>query len=648
MPYPPDRTSDHTTFATRFGHLADRLTQPNPRQRHRAIGLAASLLFALLTGLYVIHEVLSDPLVIQDDARQHVFWMARFANPDLFPNDLIADYFQDVAPIGYTTLYRLASLVGIAPFDFNHIVPVLIALATTIAVYGLTIELLPLPLTGFLATAILNLSLWMKDDVASGTPRGFVYLMLALFLYGVVRRWWWWAAIAIGLTASFYPQYVIVEGTIAFIGASTVAFPGLARRWGLAGANQVRGLDHHNHQATDRDRHNGDEMNRRDRPTVIFWLSLWAVAIVAVLLYALTSGDYGATISLEQARHAAEFWPRGRSQFFNDDFVRFWLTGERSGFFPDRTPLFLWLGILLPLTLKFPRQFPLAATIDPRAVLLRWWLLSTVSLFGLAHLVLFRLHLPSRYAHHNLKLLMAIASAIAITLWVDGLWQWAKRFGGSRGSVRPVRQSRTFAVVGAMCHLGGRVLGMAMIVSVAASPLWLADTFHPAYQIGGAPEVYAFLRSTPIDQKIAGIDGEMNNIPSFAQRSIIFGFEYAIPYQLGYYLPLKQRGVDTISTFFSTDRQQVADFVERYDLGFWLARRSSFQADAIRDDKRLGKVVQSEFQDDPLVKAIATAIADLDAGRVPVLATDLDRCAVFGHADFVILDAACTAQKPEA
>ena len=621
MPHPPDRSSARLSFTTRIRHLTDRLTHPQPSQRHRAIGLAASLLFALLTGLYVIQEVLNDPLLIQDDARQHVFWMARFANPDLFPNDSIADYFQDVAPIGYTLLYRLASLVGIAPFDFNHIVPVLIALTTTIVVYGLTIELLPLPLTGFLATAILNLSLWMKDDVASGTPRAFVYLVLSLFLYGVVRRWWWWAAIAIGLTASFYPQYVMVEGTIAFVGAGVTAFPGLARRVRLASTSRDRELD---------------------RPTVLFWLSLWVVAIVTVLIYALTSGDQGATISLEQARQSAEFWSHGRSQFFNDDWVQFWLTGERSGLTPDRLPLFPWLGILLPLTLKFPHRFPLAAALDRRAVVLRWWLLSSVSLFGVAHLVLFRLHLPSRYAHHNLKLLLAITSAIAITLWVDGLWKWAN----GEPPVRAGRMVTVIGAIGAIGRVGGCILGMAMIVSVAASPLWLADTFHPAYQTGHAPEVYAFVRSTPIDTKIAGIDGEMNNLPSFAQRSIIFGFEYAIPYQLGYYLPLKQRGVDMITAFLSDDRQQVADFVERYDLGLWLVRRSSFQAEAIRNDRRLGKIVQSELQDDPLVSAIATAIANLEAGRVPSLATDLDRCAVFGHADFVLLDAACTAQSP--
>ena len=629
----PMSRTDRITQTLRFGRLADRLMHQPPRRRYVAIGLAFSLVFALLTGLYVIQEARNNPLVVQDDARQHVFWMMRFANPDFFPADPIADYFQAVAPRGYTMLYRLAFGLGMAPFDFNRILPVLIGLATTATVYGLTIELLPIPLTGFLATAILNLTLWMKDDVASGTPRAFVYLMLSLFLYGVVRRCWWWATIAIGLTASFYPQYVIVEGTIAFIGAVVTAFPKLSRRFGMTEISPNRDTDPQHCQATDRDQ----------RQALNFWLSLWAVAIATLLIYALTSGDYGPTISLEQARQEAEFWPRGRSRFFEDDPVRFWLTGERSGFFPDRSPLFLWLGILLPLTLKFPRQFPLIAAIDPRISLLRWWFVSLVSLFGLAHLLLFRLHLPSRYAHHNLKLLMAIASAIAITLWVNGLWQWARRGWG-------MRQARRSGVrtLGLISGISAGLLGMALIISVAASPLWLADTFHPAYQTGRAPNVYAFFRSTPIDTKIAGIDGEINNLPSFAQRSIIFGFEYAIPYQLGYYQPLKQRGIETISTFFSTDRQQIAEFVQRYDLSFWLVQRSSFQAETIRNDKRLGEIVKSDFQDDPLVKAIATAIADLEAGRVPVLSTDLDRCSVFSDADFVILDAACTSREPNA
>jgi len=650
----PMSRTDRITQTLRFGRLADRLMQPSPPRRYVAIGLACSLVFALLTGLWVIQEAYGDPLVVQDDARQHVFWMARFANPAIFPEDPIADYFQAVAPIGYTSLYRLAFALGFAPFDFNCVLPVLIALATTATVYGLTIELLPVPLTGFLATAILNLTVWMKDDVASGTPRAFVYLMLSLFLYGVVRRSWWWAAIAIGLTASFYPQYVIVEGTIAFIGAVVTAFPQLSQRFGMVERLIDRVVDRPNHPPMDYMDYSAPQPQPQPQPdtqrqAVIFWLSLWGVAIAALLIYALSSGDYGPTIRLEQARYEAEFWARGRSRFFDDDWVRFWLTGERSGFLPDRSPLFLWLGILLPVTLKYSRSLPLFAAIHPRAVLLRWWFVSLVSLFGLAHLLLFRLHLPSRYAHHNLKLLMAIASAIAVTLWVQGLWQWAGRVGERPSIARSTARSTTHR--GGFNRSGlGRLsvgtLGMALILAIAASPLWLADTFHPAYQTGHAPNVYTFLQSTPIDQKIAGVDGEINNLPTFAQRSIIFGFEYAIPYQQGYYQPLKQRGVETISTFFSSDRQQVAEFVQRYDLGFWLVRRSGFQVEAIRNDKLLGKIAQSKFRADPLVMAIVTAIANLEAGRVPVLATDLDRCSVLSDGDFVILNAACTAQEP--
>ncbi|MEB3885120.1 hypothetical protein [Lyngbya sp. CCY1209] len=60
--------------------------------------LGLSLVFATIYGGLAIAEAFSQDYVIQDDARQHVFWMRRFLDPDLFPNDAIADYFQSVAP----------------------------------------------------------------------------------------------------------------------------------------------------------------------------------------------------------------------------------------------------------------------------------------------------------------------------------------------------------------------------------------------------------------------------------------------------------------------------------------------------------------------------------------------------------------------
>ncbi|NEQ85703.1 MAG: hypothetical protein F6K26_38040, partial [Moorea sp. SIO2I5] len=60
-----------------------------------------SLTFTLVYSLLALREAFSGEYIVQDDARQHIFWMMRFLDPELFPKDLIADYFQTVAPAGY-------------------------------------------------------------------------------------------------------------------------------------------------------------------------------------------------------------------------------------------------------------------------------------------------------------------------------------------------------------------------------------------------------------------------------------------------------------------------------------------------------------------------------------------------------------------
>ena len=82
--------------------------------------LGLSLAFGLVYGMLVWQQAFAGEYVVQDDARQHVFWMQRFRDPDLFPNDLIADYFQSVAPVGYTWFYKIAALLGINPLLLSN------------------------------------------------------------------------------------------------------------------------------------------------------------------------------------------------------------------------------------------------------------------------------------------------------------------------------------------------------------------------------------------------------------------------------------------------------------------------------------------------------------------------------------------------
>ena len=59
-----------------------------------------AVLFALFFGGLAIAQAFNGDYIVQDDARQYVFWMQRWQDPDLFTNDLIADYFSSLAPAG--------------------------------------------------------------------------------------------------------------------------------------------------------------------------------------------------------------------------------------------------------------------------------------------------------------------------------------------------------------------------------------------------------------------------------------------------------------------------------------------------------------------------------------------------------------------
>lgn len=167
--------------------------------------LSLSLTFAFIYSLLGLREAFSGEYVVQDDARQHVFWMQRFLDPQLFPNDLIANYFQSVAPAGYTAIYQVMAGLGINPWLLNKLLPPVLGLITTGYCFGVCLKLLPLPAAGFIATLLLNQSLWMKDDLVSATPRAFVYPLFLAFLYYLLRRSLLLMCVAIALLGLFYP-----------------------------------------------------------------------------------------------------------------------------------------------------------------------------------------------------------------------------------------------------------------------------------------------------------------------------------------------------------------------------------------------------------------------------------------------------------
>ena len=598
--------------------------------------LSLSLTFSALYGLMVLQKAFKGEYVVQDDARQHIFWMQRFVDARLFPGDLIADYFQSLAPAGYSSFYRLMAALGIDPLLSSKLLPPVLGLIATIYCFGCTLELLPVPLAGFVACLLLNQSLWMKFDLVSATPRAFLYPLFLASLYYLLRQNLVGTCAAIALLGLFYPQLVLVVSGVLFLRLVTGG-KGLKSLLINSGARlklllqspvrcAVRTLLKSPVRCAVRTlRTEGERLKHLLRKKEYRFSAIaLGIAFAVILPYALRSTGYGPAITRAEAIAMPEFWPGGRSTFFNSNPIYFWAIGERSGILPPLLPPLIWLGIFLPILQKYPDLFPLVQQIDKRAKLLSEMMVVSVGLFFAAHAVLFRLYLPSRYMEHSSRVVLALAAGIVITVLLDAAFQGLK----SAPKPEALRLPQQKQLLKQLLSLTSILLLSAALVLY---PVYTKSFPRTNYRPGRVAPLYEFFQQQPKDISIASLAGEANNLPTFSQRSILVGREYALPYHVGYYRQFSQRVRDLIRAQYSPDLAEVRNFIEKYGIDFWLVERGAFAPEYAAKNKWL-----QQYQPEA-----STAVAGLESGTPGALARLMETCAVFETGNFVVLESGC-------
>jgi hypothetical protein len=554
--------------------------------------LSLSLLFAVVYAILGTHDAWSSANVIHDDVRSHVFWMRRFISPDLFPNDLIADYFQSVAPVGYSTLYRIAAAVGIDPVAFNKVLPIPVALITIVYGFWFCFEILPVPAAGFLATVFLDQTIWAVNDVASATPRAFLYPLLMAFLYYVTRRSLLPIVVAIALQGLFYPQCLFISSAILVV---------RMLRW--------------------QNGHPGLTSDARD-----YWICGVGLGVAFVLLlpYALKISDYGPVTSLAEARQLITLEHTGRKDFFNPNPWEFWLCNDRSAVFPlewcrNPFPIHGWAALLLGPLLLFPRRWPLAQQITNGKVVLLQTVIASLGMYAIAHAVLFRLHLPNRYTKHSFRIVIAIAGAIALVVIIDAILQWAShRFHAARSP----RSNRQLAAIATSL----------VLLAIVFSYPWLLRRFPaPDYVVAEPTEIFEFFAAQPSDILVASLSDQANNIPSMSQRSILASSEIANPYHLGYYRQIWARQLDLMRAQYTPDLNEIQALIQTYGIDYFLVDANAFTPDYIEGDRWLRET-------QPIA---AAAMARLAQGIKPALQQLMQPCSVLKAENKIIVDAAC-------
>jgi hypothetical protein len=550
---------------------------------------SASLCATLYFGLISLNHAFSQNYIVQDDVRQHVVWLQKFVDAQLFPNDLIADYFQSLAPVGYKFFYWIIAKIGIEPLVIAKIIPLFLGLITTVYIYKFSLNIIPIPFGAFLICLLFNQVIWLNDDLISSTPRTFVYPFFAAFLYYLSERSLISLLIALALQGLFYPQLLLVE--IAILTVRLFRWQG-----GLPRLTQ-------------------------DKENYILWLAGLGVALLVLLPVILSRSEFSTVVTPEQMKAMPEFGFRGRNQYFGVNPLRFIFLGN-SGIKIPLFPSIVWFGFGLPFLLK--SRLPLVRLITPKVEILWQIVIGSLGMFFLAHLLLPKLHLPSRYTHHSFKFVMSIAAGIVLLVLLELGWRWLQKKRRTKTKFTR-RESGWLGLIG---------LGAAVVIIFPAIPPVFLGLFQTLV-VGKEATIYQFLAKQPKDILVASLAEEGNNIPAFSQRSILVGKEFALAYHPNYYEQIKQRAIDTINAQYSSDLSVTKRIIQKYGIDFLLVERNAFQPDYLLMLKQEW-LIRSSFRN-----VVFETVEQLKRGEIPALAKIGDRCSVVSTENMVLLEATC-------
>lgn len=474
-------------------------------------------------------QAFASDYIAQDDAREYVFWMQRFIDPELFPNDLTAEYFQSITPLGYASLFRLMAGLGITPLVFSKILPICLAIPTTIYSFLLSLRLFPLPFTAFISTLILNQSLWFSTDLASATPRSFIYPLLPAFLYYLLRGSKIAIALIMMLQSLFYPLLIFLYGGI------------LSIHW---------------------------------RKNILFLAAIFGLTTLCMAPYIISASHYGPVVSYQQAWQMGEHWQGGRHHFFDPNPWKFWLIGQHSGILPAVMPPIIWVSIIFPLLQHNSERFRLMRLVKPENIRLIVQIIGVaIALYFAAHLFFLKLFFPTRHTIHLFRVLMSIGAGISLTSILDWLVNFFK-YNHLQSNYPNYSKSNFIKTLQQIA-----ILSTITIISIILFfyPNFLKTYPKSEYRIGRHPDLYEFIQQQPKDILIATLSNEADNLPTFTHRPILIGREYALPFHLGYYQQIRQRTLDLINAQYHPNLQPVQAVIKKYGIDLWLLEKDSNQ-----------------------------------------------------------------------
>jgi hypothetical protein len=522
------------------------------------------LCIVLATVLWAGPAVLRADL-FNGDAAHHVFWLYRYADPTLFPNDLSIEYFASpsVAPWGYRALYAMIVLLGDTLLVAKIVAAVLLVISLGLAWrLGAALVETGRPLAGLLAVLATAALLPLNDLLPPmGLQRSFALPITLLCLWALVSRRYAWVGISWLAAALFYPIIVPVLG----LGAGLVFLDDLLR-------------------------------DRQMPPHFLWNALLGGLAISIIVLGSGVPEAVGPMVTKGQVLTMPEFGPNGRQDLFGSGSIGSYFWHHRTGLGWSRKML-LVMGIAVGLTAVLHRH-----RLIPRAA----WLLAIagVALWLVARLALLHLYLPNRHS----RLVIAAFAIVAFTAAAFATIEAA----AIRWPAMLRRIPLTMAVIAPL------------IMAAALLPTAVAAWRTPID--GDMERAYSFIASLPNDTLVAAHPDLADYIPLRTRHSVLASSEGSIAFMRGYYERVVPRIDASLRAAYATSWDELQAALAPYDVDVMLTapsvwEKSTYYApfDAlaralIERGRREGFVMQSPPPDRVLFRSGDVYVVRVGAG----------------------------------
>jgi hypothetical protein len=481
----------------------------------RALRISAWVCTALAVLLWAGPSLVREDL-FNGDATHHVFWLYRYADPALFPNDLSIEYFasHSVAPWGYRALYAILASAFDALLVAEIVAAILLVLSLGLAwCLGSALVESDRPLAGLLAVVATIVLLPLNDLLPPmGFQRSFALPITLLCLWALVTRRYAWVGVSWLAAALLYPIMVPVLG----LGSGLVFLGDLLRE-------------------------------RRLPPQSIANAMLGVLAIAIIVLGSGTPDSVGPMVTYEQARTMPEFGPSGRQDLFGTGSIGSYFWHHRTGLGWSRKMLLIIGGAAgVALLLGRRRLIPPAA-----------WALAAagVALWLVARLTLFHLYLPNRHSRLAIGVFAIIAFTAATFALIEAcVARW------------PRIANRVPLISAVVAPL---IVTLALLPGAAAA--WRSPIDRDMER------AYAFIASLPKDAVVAAHPDLADDVPLRTRHSVLASTEGSIAFMQGYYARVVPRLEASLHAAYATSWDELASALGRYNVDVFLTAPSVWQ-----------------------------------------------------------------------